>query len=95
MAATLLLTVGSALVGARQLLADTEGSLNDAREQVERADAQDRKRAFEAGFVRALCLVNTVADGQDHLHQGVKACEDALGLYGVLERDDWQQQPAW
>jgi serine/threonine protein kinase/tetratricopeptide (TPR) repeat protein len=93
-AALLLVTVGSALVGARQLLADTEGHLNTARGQVERDNALFRRQEFDSRFVRALCLVNTVADGQDHLHQGVKACEDALGLYGVLGRDDWQRQPA-
>jgi serine/threonine protein kinase/Tfp pilus assembly protein PilF len=94
-AALLLVTVGSALVGARQLLADTQVHLDDARGQVERAAAHDRRRAFDTQFVKALCLVNTVADVQDHLRQGVKTCEDTLGLYDILGRDDWQAQPAW
>jgi tetratricopeptide (TPR) repeat protein len=93
-AAALLLTVGSALVGARQLLADSDRHLSNAWIQVERDSATFRRKVFEDGFVRALCLVNTVADGQDHLQDGIKACEETLGLYGVLDRDDWQAQPA-
>ena len=31
----------------------------------------------------------------DQLRPGQEACADALALYGVLDRDDWQTQPAW
>src|SRR5262249_49163234 len=50
---------------------------------------------FEGGTQGALCLINTTADMQDHLVRGQQVCRDTLGLYGVLDRDDWQQQPAW
>jgi serine/threonine protein kinase/tetratricopeptide (TPR) repeat protein len=94
-AAALLLTVGSALFGARQLQAVTQRDLQFAHSELERDDARFRRQEFESQFMRALCLVNTVADGQDHLQQGIRECERALGLYGVLDQDDWQRQPSW
>ena len=94
--ATLFLTtLGAALIGSHQLLATTRSHLSDAREHLDRAQAQERKRAFRAGTVRALCLVNTTTDGQDQLQSGRLECEKTLGLYQILQRDDWQQQPAW
>src|SRR5262249_11131080 len=79
---------GAALAGVRQHLAHT-------RAELQTAQARERKQSYEAGTTRALCLVNTTTDLQDHLRQGVKACEQTLGLYGVLERDDWQQTQDW
>jgi tetratricopeptide (TPR) repeat protein len=84
----LLAGVACSLVGLRRHLIDTQG-------QLEAAQAQDRKRAFEQGTQRALCLVNTTAEMQDHLRQGHRACEETLGLYEVLDRDDWQEQSVW
>jgi tetratricopeptide (TPR) repeat protein len=39
--------------------------------------------------------VNTVNDLQDHLRQGQQICEQTLGLYGVLESDDWENHADW
>jgi tetratricopeptide (TPR) repeat protein len=50
---------------------------------------------FEAGAVRALCLVNTVAGAQSHARQGRIVCEQTLACYGVLDRPDWQSHPEW
>jgi serine/threonine protein kinase/Flp pilus assembly protein TadD len=79
---------GAALAGVRQHLAHTRAELQTAQDR-------ERKQTYEAGTVRALCLVNTTTDLQDHLRQGVSACEQTLGLYRVLERDDWQQAADW
>ncbi len=87
-AAAMLGSVAVSLVGIRGHLATTQQQLEASRDE-------DRKRAFEAGTQRALCLVNTTAELSDHLRPGQDACADALGLYDVLERDDWQAQPAW
>ncbi|HZY85306.1 MAG TPA: protein kinase [Gemmataceae bacterium] len=87
-AAVMLGSVAVSLVGIRGHLAATQ-------EQLDASRAEDRKRAFEAGTQRALCLVNTTAELSDHLRPGQEACAEALGLYGVLDRDDWQAQPAW
>lgn len=87
-AGVLLLGLGATLVGVREHLANT-------REELAVADAQERKREFDAGTVRALCLVNTTSKVADHLRQGVAACERALALYGVLEAEEWQRNPAW
>jgi serine/threonine protein kinase/tetratricopeptide (TPR) repeat protein len=87
-AALLLLAVGAALVVATRHLAET-------RQHLAAAQVQDRKRAYQAGAVRALCLVNTVADLRDHLREGVKVCEETLALFSVLDNDNWQSAPDW
>jgi tetratricopeptide (TPR) repeat protein len=89
LAASLLLTAsGAAYVGARQHLETT-------REELQVAQAQDVKQAYEEGTVKALCLLNTTTDAQDFLHQGTAVCEQTLALYGVLDRADWQQHGHW
>jgi tetratricopeptide (TPR) repeat protein len=92
-AAALLAGVACSLVGIRRHLEVTQ-------QQLEASQALERRRAFEEGTQRALCLVNTLPDPspayfQEHLLQGEKTCRDALGLYAVLERPDWQALPAW
>jgi serine/threonine protein kinase/Flp pilus assembly protein TadD len=88
-AATLLLAgAGAGLVAVRQHLAQV-------REDLQVARAQDRKRAYEAGTIRALCLVNTTCDLDHGLLPGKSACEETLALYVVLDRDDWQDGPDW
>jgi serine/threonine protein kinase/Tfp pilus assembly protein PilF len=87
-AVVLLLGVAGGLVGVRRHLEATQREL-------EAAQAQERRRAFEAGTQRALCLVNTTADLTDHLRQGQQACRETLSLYGILGRADWQEQPPW
>src|SRR5207245_478229 len=57
--------------------------------------AQDTMRAYEAGTVRALCLVNTTSDLRDHLREGRAVCEQTLNLFGVLDQPDWQDQDRW
>ncbi len=87
-AAVLLLCTAGALVGVR-------GHLAQAREQLAVAHAEDDARRFRDGAVRALCLVNTTTDVRDHLARGTAVCEETLGLFDVLSRDDWQRGDAW
>ncbi len=87
-AAVLLAVAGLALAGVRQHLVS-------ARQQLAVLQSEERRRAYEAGTVRALCLVNTTTDVADHLRQGQAVCAETLGLYGVLDRDDWQQGADW
>jgi serine/threonine protein kinase/Tfp pilus assembly protein PilF len=101
-ALVVMMAIGTALVGAHRLLAAAEESLGETRQSLQatqqhldRAHSLDRKRAFEAAMVTALCRVNTTNEWQDHLRQGQAACETALGLYGVLDCGDWQKQPSW
>jgi serine/threonine protein kinase/lipoprotein NlpI len=94
-AAVLLLTLGAALVGTRHLLATAQSQLGQTQENLDRANAQERKRAFRAGAIGALCLVNTTVDGQDQLQWGRAECEQTLGLYQILAHDNWQEQSAW
>jgi tetratricopeptide (TPR) repeat protein len=39
--------------------------------------------------------VNTKSPSEDFLPQGLAVCEKTLGLYGVLDRADWQNDPNW
>jgi serine/threonine protein kinase/tetratricopeptide (TPR) repeat protein len=87
-AAALLLGLGTVTVGFREHLARTRAELFII-------EAQNRKQAYEASTQRALCLINTTSDMPEHLRVGLALCEEALALYGVLVREDWQQQPAW
>ena len=80
-AALVLLAVGSVLAGVRNQLADTR--------------ARDQVRAHDAGVLRALCLVNTRLDLQDHLREGIAACERTLALFGAPEDPEWDRHPAW
>ena len=80
-AALVLLAVGSVLAGVRNQLADTR--------------AQDQVRAHDAGILRALCLVHTRLDLQDHLRDGIAACERTLALFGAPEDPEWDRHPAW
>jgi serine/threonine protein kinase/lipoprotein NlpI len=87
-AAVLLLATAGTLVGVR-------GHLAAANEQLAVARAEDDARRFREGAVRALCLVNTTTEVRDHLARGSAVCEETLGLFGVLGRDDWQQGDDW
>jgi serine/threonine protein kinase/Flp pilus assembly protein TadD len=75
--------------------AGVRGRLHAAREQLAESESQERVRAYEAGAVRALLLVNANTDLRDHTRQGRAVCEETLGLYGVLDRPDWQERPEW
>ncbi len=87
-AVLLLLLLGGALFGVRVHLAQ-------AQEQLVSVESRERKRAFEEGAVRAVCLVNTFTELRDHLAEGQAVCERTLGLYSILKRDDWQQDAHW
>jgi serine/threonine protein kinase/Tfp pilus assembly protein PilF len=87
-AALLLLAVVAALFGVRRHLATV-------RDQLQAARVEERRRAYEDGAVRALCLVNTTTDLPDHLREGLAVCEQTLALSGALDRDDWQDHPDW
>jgi serine/threonine protein kinase/Flp pilus assembly protein TadD len=87
-AAALLVAGGVAFVGVSR-------HLEGAREELAVAQAQDEARRFREATVRAQCLVNTTTEVQDNLRRGAAVCEEALGLFGVLGRDDWQQGADW
>ena len=87
-AAIALVVIGTALSSARTHLATTRGQLSTVQDRDRRAD-------FEAGTVRALCLVNTVVPLEDHMSEGVAMCEQTLNLYGVLEGTAWLEPQDW
>ena len=84
----LLVGVGASLVGVREHLAS-------ARRELEVNQDRDRIRAYQAGTEQALFLVNTMTDLQDNLRLGLEVCEKTLGLFDVLDRPDWQDDPRW
>ncbi len=87
-AAVLLLCTAGALVAAR-------GHLVQAESELEASQAQDRRRDFEGLALTALRLGNTRDDLRAPAPEGPDVIRKALALYGVTERDDWQNQPAW
>jgi serine/threonine protein kinase/Flp pilus assembly protein TadD len=87
-AAALLLCTAGALVAAR-------GHLVRAENELEAAQAQDRRREFEGLALTALRLGNTRDDLRAPAPEGPDVIRSALALYGVTECDDWQDQPAW
>jgi serine/threonine protein kinase/tetratricopeptide (TPR) repeat protein len=87
-ASLFVVTLGAALIGANRNLANTQAHLDSAQDR-------ERQQAYEAGTTRTLCLLNTVSDLDEHLRQGLVVCETTLNRYQVLEREDWQNEPAW
>jgi serine/threonine protein kinase/tetratricopeptide (TPR) repeat protein len=87
-AGVLLLVAGTTLIGVHRHLSSTQGELQVAQ-------TQECMRAFEEGTTHALCLVNTTGVLRDHLVQGKEICARTLNLYGVLDRDDWENHPHW
>lgn len=95
-------STGSVVAATAVLLALAAGTLvgvNDhlaeAREGLAAARSQERRRAYEAGTVRASMLVNVETDLQEPVQQGRAVCEETLGLYQVLDRDDWETHSDW
>lgn len=87
-AVLLLAGAGAAFLGMR-------GHWRTASEELEVSRSEDRKRAYQEGTLRALMLIIARTDLMDHTAQGRETCEQTLGLYDVLTRDDWQQHPHW
>jgi serine/threonine protein kinase/Flp pilus assembly protein TadD len=83
-----LLLVGGALVAARAHLAEASTRLG-------KAQAEERKRAHDAGAIRALCLVNTMLGNRDHLRQGAAVCEQTLALYQPSDGRPCDEHPDW
>jgi serine/threonine protein kinase/tetratricopeptide (TPR) repeat protein len=84
-AAVLLLTIGSAMLFSA-LKRASEG---------ERAIAQQTKQLFLTDAAQARCFLNATIGEHAPLEQGLDVCERALCHYGVLQRDDWQEQAIW
>jgi serine/threonine protein kinase/Flp pilus assembly protein TadD len=87
-AALLLVAAVVSLIGVRKHLAST-------RQQLQAKQARERMQAYEAGTERVLCLLNTTAELHDNLGQGIHVAKETLDLYGILDRDDWQDDPMW
>jgi serine/threonine protein kinase/tetratricopeptide (TPR) repeat protein len=87
-ALTVLIIVGSALVGARV-------HLEEARTRLVEAQARERKRAHDAGTLRALCLVNTTLGRENHLREGIAVCEQTLALYQIQRGQSGDEYPDW
>lgn len=80
-AVVVLLALGTVFAGVRNQLAETR-----LREKV---------RAHDAGVQQALCLINTRLDYQDHLREGIAACERTLALFDAQEGRAWNQDAGW
>jgi serine/threonine protein kinase/tetratricopeptide (TPR) repeat protein len=67
-------------------------------EQLERgriAVAWRGQAQFANHAQRARSLMSARTDFPDHIAEGVRVCEQALGQYGVLQGSNWQKPPDW
>src|SRR5262249_41467553 len=83
-----LVSSGSVGLAATLLLFAAVVALAFVGKQLQVSKSEERKRQYEEGNLRALCLLNTTADGQDHLVNGLEVCQQTLALYKVLDRED-------
>jgi serine/threonine protein kinase/Tfp pilus assembly protein PilF len=69
----------------------------ETQDQLASAESREQLQQFDENAVRALSLISTTTDleGYDHQGRGLDLCRRNLGLYHVLDRDDWQQLPGW
>jgi tetratricopeptide (TPR) repeat protein len=84
-AAAVLLAAGSTVV---------YSALKRAHEG-DRAIAQQTMQSFFIEAGQAHCFLGTTIGEHAPLQTGLQVCEQALGRYHVLQRDDWQQQVVW
>jgi serine/threonine protein kinase/Tfp pilus assembly protein PilF len=77
------------------VLVATRERLHAATDQADAAAARERREEFQRGAERARCLVNGTTDLLEYTGEAIAVCEQALGCYAVLDRDDWQEQPAF
>ncbi len=80
------------------VLMGTQARLSAAQSRVaetEGAEARELQHRFEQGTLKALCLLNTHSDLQDHAEQGRQVCEETLALFGILNDPNWQDRAAW
>jgi serine/threonine protein kinase/Flp pilus assembly protein TadD len=87
-ALVLLVGTGLAILGLREHLRSTQQNL-------EEATGREEIRLFKARTTQARCWVNTSTDIQDQNGKGIAMIKEALRPYGLLDRDGWQQPPAW
>ncbi|MFM9960258.1 MAG: protein kinase domain-containing protein [Planctomycetaceae bacterium] len=91
-AAALLMTIGWLT------LRGTQARLSAAQARVlktEGAEARERQHRFEQGTLKALCLINTHSDLQDHAEQGRQVCKETLALFDILDDPNWQDRVVW
>lgn len=90
-----LLIAAALILPGINLLQRTQHSLEETQNSLTDAQAFERAREFQTGTRGALCLVNTVLPNEEMQQQGVAACEKTLGLYKILEDEDWQTSTFW
>lgn len=94
-ACTALLIAASFIIPVALLLQLTRRDLAEQKSFVTDARALEHSREFQAAALRGLCLVNTVIPNEETLKSGIKACEDALGMYQVIQNSNWQEGEYW
>ncbi|MGF1581225.1 MAG: protein kinase [Gemmataceae bacterium] len=57
--------------------------------------SRDRLRNFDEDTKRSLCLLHTFGEMQDHVDEGIRVCEKALGHYQVIDNEAWQETEEW
>ena len=65
--------------------------------ELEAAVGREQGQRFDENAVLASCFVHATSDVKqaELLRQGLELCRTNLAVYHVLDRDDWQELPAW
>jgi serine/threonine protein kinase/predicted Zn-dependent protease len=59
------------------------------------ASARQRQADFQQAFSLVQFMLNTRCEDRDWLEQGCTRAAQCLAIWGVLDRGDWRQDPAW
>jgi serine/threonine protein kinase len=85
-------------VAATILLAAGTVVLPNALSRLDRGDravAQQKKQSFQTYAQLTRCYLNATIGDRGLLREGLEVCEEALGHYAILQREDWQKQRVW
>lgn len=59
------------------------------------AEAANYAREFQTETMQSLPQTMMVAPDEEQLHEGIAKCKKTLGIYGVLDNPNWQQNAHW
>jgi eukaryotic-like serine/threonine-protein kinase len=90
-----LTSTGSVALIAAALLTASVSTAVQVSAHLQTSQNRERAQAFKAKATSTMCVLHTTSDRHDHLAKGIGLAEEALQLYEVLDRDAWQQAPAW
>lgn len=84
-----------AIVSFWVVLRGTTRHLRQISEELADTRSHERMMRYQTATNQVLMLVNVNTELQEPLRKGIDLCEQTLGIYGILDWDDWQKHPDW